>query len=62
MKMLTKVERIRIRIRTRIKIRIRIRIMITSFSMKVLLDTELSPRKKYGVVAVESFMSPANLR
>ena len=30
--------------------------------MKVLLDTELRPRKKWGVDAVESFMSPANLR
>ena len=37
-------------------------VVITSFSMKVLLDTELRPRKKWGVDAVESFMSPANLR
>ena len=29
--------------------------------MKVLLDTELSPKKKYGVDAVENIISPANL-
>ena len=36
-------------------------IVTTSFSTKVLLDTELNPRKKYGVDAVDNVMSPANL-